>query len=146
MPPLPCFCFPVDLPLPFCYQRLRKSVILVQWCVQNTLWSTVPRGQSASQEIPSLSWNPDVHYGIHKTPIAGPCPESHYSSLHLLILFFKIYFKIILPSTPRPSKQFLSWLSHENHVRFLFCLMRATCPAHPTLDVIILIIFGEKQM
>jgi len=77
MPPLPCFCFPVDLPLPFRYQRFWKSVILVQWCVQNTPWSTVPHDHSASQEIPSLSWNPNVYYGIHKTQRAGPCPESH---------------------------------------------------------------------
>jgi hypothetical protein len=54
-------------------------------------------------------------------------------------------YNTILPSTFRPSKWFLSsWLSHQKPI----CILLPMCATHPAhlifIDLIILIIFGEK--
>ena len=88
---------------------------------------------AASQEIPRISRNPNVHYHTHKRPppvsiLDQPNPV-HIPTSHLL----EIHPNIILPSTPRspqwpPSFRF----PHQDPIHLLSSPIRATCPAHFT--------------
>jgi len=86
---------------------------------------------AASQEIPRISRNPNVHYRTHKRPppvsILGHPNPVHIPTSHLL----EIYPNIIHPSTPRspqwsPSLRFL----HQDPIQPLSSPIRTTCPAH----------------
>ena len=63
---------------------------------------------SVSQEIPSISWNPNVHYRIYNNPppvpILSQLDSVHAPTSHIL----KIHLKITFPSTPRSFKWSLS--------------------------------------
>ena len=59
---------------------------------------------SASQETLPLLCNPKFHYRAYKTPTLDPI-LSHMNPLYVITFyFFKLYFIIIFPSTPRFSK------------------------------------------
>jgi hypothetical protein len=53
---------------------------------------------AATQELPSILWNPEVHYPFHKSPFTGPYPEPDQCSPYHPILS-KIHFNIIHPPT-----------------------------------------------
>jgi hypothetical protein len=89
---------------------------------------------SASQEIPRILWNPEVHYRLLQL-----------NAVHAPSHFFTIHFNIILLSTPGSAKWSPSLRSpHRNPVCTSLVPIRATCPAHLILlDLITRIIFGD---
>ena len=101
---------------------------------------------AASQEIPRISRNPNVHYRTHKrTPpvsILGQPNPVHMPTSHLL----ETHPNIIHPSTPRSPQWSLSpRFPRQDPIHPLSSPIRATCPAHLILlDFITRTILGEQ--
>ena len=105
-----------------------RPPLLTYSMVQSSSWE--PNWFAASQEIPRISRNPNLHYRTHKRPtplsILGQPNPVHIPAFHLV----EIHPNIIHPSTPRspqwsPSLRF----PHQDPIHPLSSPIRAICPA-----------------
>jgi len=109
--------------------RMILTYLFTYYMVQSPFWAA--NWFAASQEIPRISRNPNVHYRTQKRPspvsnLGQPNPV-HIPTSHLL----EIYPYIIKPLTPRSPQWSLSILFHQQDpIHPLSSPMRATCPAH----------------
>ena len=101
---------------------------------------------SVSQENLCISWNPYLHYRVHKSPTVVCIPNCMNTILILPSCALKIHFNIIFPFTPRSSKWSLAFMfSTKTMYTFFFFPTRSTCHARLILlDLIIRTIFLEQ--
>jgi len=94
---------------------VKNTNLLTYSMVQSPSWAA--NWFAASQEIPHISRNPNVHYRTHKRPppvsILGQSNPVHIPTSHLL----EIHPNIIHPSTPRSPQWSLSLrFSHQDPI------------------------------
>ena len=113
MPPIHIF---LSLFLDYFCWSAAWTYLLTSSMAHSPSWKA--NGFSASEEIPCILWDPNVHYRIHKclppVPILSQLDPVHNPTSHLL----KIHLNIILPSRPGSPQWSLSLrFPHQNPIR-----------------------------
>ena len=72
---------------------------------------------SASQEIPHISWNPKVHYSVHKSPPLVPVPTQMNAAFSTPSYFLTFHFKYV----------FLCNIIHHFRDKYLTILLHLYC-------------------
>jgi hypothetical protein len=95
-------------------KRFKRTRFL--FCLTHSLmelsssWESV--NCAATQELPSILWNPKVHYRVHKSPPLFPI-LSQIDPIHIILSYLcKIHFNIVHPPTSWSSQWSLSYY-HE---------------------------------
>jgi hypothetical protein len=145
----------------YCDSFLRRTVqVLYMWNLSDitsnihtlihSLIKLSPSWEAANcattLELPSILWNPKVHYRVQKSPPLVPI-LSEINLIHIIPSYFsKIHFNIVTHlRLGLPSGLFHSRFSTNILYAFLFSPIHGTCSAHLILlDLIILIILGEE--
>jgi hypothetical protein len=89
---------------------------------------------AATEEFPSVLWNPKFHYLVHKSPPLVPIPSQINSIYTIPPYLSKIHFNIVRPSTSWSFQWSLSfWISHQypTCIPSLPHSCYVPCPSHP---------------
>jgi hypothetical protein len=91
----------------------------------------------STQELPSILWNPKIHYRVHRSPPLVPI-LSQIDPVHVIPSYLsEIYFNIVhRPTSWSSSGLFPSGFPTNILYSFRFSTFRATCPDNfiPTLE------------
>jgi hypothetical protein len=86
---------------------------------------------AATQELPSILWNPKVHYRVHKSPPLVPI-LSQINPIYPVIS--KVHFNIVHPATSCSSQWFFP-SGFPTNILYAFLLLSQSCymarPSHP---------------
>jgi len=102
-----------------------------------TPWNTAlleKQSSSASQEIPRILWNSNVHYRIHKRPSLAPILGRIHPVHAQPSYFMKIHCNIVRPTTSRCGMWSLSFMFFHQNRLHISHFIRATCLDHLILD------------